>query len=176
MPTPGAARIVSRRSSASARKSASKRMTGSATTRRRGSGNRTIWRIAMDGGSSSGRRLLLRRGVEALAGLGHALQQPVRLEALAMGLGQLLAELHEDGRAHVVDVGERAARIGRETEADDRADIRLARIGHDTFLIGAGSFQGLGDEQAFLELLHVDALRVEPILRQLGKPRPEPLR
>ena len=67
-----------------------------------------------------------------------------------------LAQLHEGLCAHEVDVGQRAARIGREAEAEDRAHIRLARIGDDALLDGARGFQRLRHEQALLQLLHVE--------------------
>ena len=49
------------------------------------------------------------------------------------------AQLDERLRAHHVDVGQRAARIGRKAEAQDRADVGLAHVGqHDKYAYEAG--------------------------------------
>jgi hypothetical protein len=65
---------------------------------------------------------------------------------------------------------QRATRVGREAEADDRADIGLARIGDDAFLIGPGGFERLRDQQAVLQLFHVDQLGLELVPGELGEP------
>jgi hypothetical protein len=57
------------------------------------------------------------------------------------------------GGADPVDVGQRAAGIGREAEGQDRADIRLARIGNDAFLHHARRFQRDRGEESLLQLL-----------------------
>ena len=62
------------------------------------------------------------------------------------------AERHERFGAHAVDVGERAAGEGREAEAEDRADVRLARVGDDAFLERARRLQRLHREQPLLQL------------------------
>src|SRR6202011_5492010 len=59
----------------------------------------------------------------------HVDELLVRLEALAVFSAKLLAQCDEFLRAHHVDVGERAARIGRIAKAEDRADIRFAHVG-----------------------------------------------
>src|SRR5947209_4081917 len=67
------------------------------------------------------RRLLLplRREarIETLAVGGHLDEQLVRLEAFAVLLRELFAQRDELTCAHHVDVGQRAARIGRVVEA-----------------------------------------------------------
>src|SRR5262245_63759102 len=105
------------------------------------------------------RRLLLplRREarIEALALRRHLEQELVRLEALAVLLRELLAQRDELPRAHHVDVGERAARIGRVAEAEDRSDIRLAHVGQHVLLEAARGFERLDREQARLQLRDV---------------------
>ena len=91
-----------------------------------------------------------------------------------MLLRQPVRQRHERRRAHPVDVGERAARIRREPETEDRADIRLARIGDHPLLHGARRFQRLRDEQPLPDLLRVEIvawLRRE----NLRQPRPQAL-
>ena len=75
------------------------------------------------------RRQLLRReaAVEGLALRRHLDQQLRRREARAVFGLELVAQLDELLRAHEVDVGQRAAGERREAEAEDRADIGLAR-------------------------------------------------
>src|SRR5437879_2620429 len=76
-----------------------------------------------------GRQLLRREAaVEGLAFGCHLLQQFRRGEARAVFGFQLVAELDEFFRAHEVDIGQRAAGERREAEAEDRADIGLARV------------------------------------------------
>ena len=89
---------------------------------------------------------------------------------------KLLAQRDELLRAHHVDVGERAARIGRVAEAEDRADIGLAHVGEHAFLEAARGFQRLDREQAMLQLRHVDRVGIELGRLQLGEARPQPLR
>ena len=80
---------------------------------------------------------LLRRepAVEGLALRRHVAQQLAAASKRGPYFAcELVAQLDEGLRAHAVDVGERAAGERREAEAEDRADIGLARIGDDALL------------------------------------------
>src|SRR6185312_16895038 len=99
----------------------------------------------------SRRRFLLSAAealVEAFVRVGEIEQQTVGREALAVALLEQAAEIDEFARAHHVDPRERAAGIGREAEAEDRADIRLAHVGQNLLLEAAGRLQRLDTEQA----------------------------
>src|SRR3954468_9445828 len=82
------------------------------------------------------RRLLLRReaAVEGLVSRRHIFQQFRRGEARTVFGFESVAELDELSRTHEVDIGQRAAGERRKAEAEDRADIGLARIGDDVVL------------------------------------------
>src|SRR4030081_3690800 len=51
-----------------------------------------------------------------------------RRKTFSVFLPELFAKRDEICRAHPVDITQRAAGEGREAEADDRADVRLARV------------------------------------------------
>src|SRR4051812_15770636 len=87
-----------------------------------------------------------------------------------------LAERQERLRAHEVDVGERAAGVGGEAEAEDRADIGLARIGDDALLDRARRLERLRDEKAALHLRDVERVGIELRRLQVLEARPEALR
>src|ERR1041385_8789471 len=96
--------------------------------------------------------------IEALALLRHFDELLVRLEALAVFLRELLAERDELLYAHHVDVAQRAARVGRIAEPEDRADIGLAHVGEHAFLETARRFERLDREQAVLQLVRIDGV------------------
>src|SRR5829696_96752 len=107
------------------------------------------------------RLLLLRAAVERAARLGHVEEDFWRGEALAVLRLELAGKRHEALRAHAVDVGEPPARVGREAEAEDRADVGLARVGDDALAVDPRRLERLRHEEALLELLHVDAVGIE---------------
>src|SRR5881227_3538493 len=123
------------------------------------------------------RRLRLGGGtaIKSLARFRHVDEQAGRRETVAVLLGELVAEQNEIADAHSVDIAQRAAGIRCKAEAEDRADIRLARIGDHPFLEGARGLNRLHDEDALLQFLDVDRIRVELALGEIGKSRPEPL-
>ena len=88
---------------------------------------------------------------------------------------QPAAELDELLRAHAVDVGQRAAGVGREAEAEDRADIGLARIGDDALFHRARGFQRLHHQEALLQFLDVERVGIELLGLQSREARPEVL-
>src|SRR5262245_58227662 len=121
---------------------------------------------------SPGRKQL----VETLA-FGRDLdQERRRFEALAVFRFKLAALLNESLRAHHVDIAERAARIGRKTEAQNRADVGLAHVGEHMFLKATRRLQRLDAEQALLELVDVDRIRSKFLRLQVGEAGPQPLR
>src|SRR3954465_11120545 len=127
------------------------------------------------GARVSGRPLLPPPSVEAAAGLRHLDNDRRRRKAIAVPIPRALADRHEGLRAHEVDVAQRAAGIGREAEAEDRADIGLARIGDDALLDRARRFERLRDEEAQLQLRDVEALAVVAARLKVAQARPEPL-
>ena len=84
-----------------------------------------------------------------------------------------MAQLDELLRAHEVDVGQRAAGERREAEPEDRADIRLTRIGNDMILHGARSLHRLHHEEPLLQLLDVQRIRIEMLGLQRAQLRPQ---
>jgi hypothetical protein len=117
----------------------------------------------------------LTAAVEGLALGGHLLEQLRRREARAVFLLEGVAERDEVLGAHEVDVGQRAAGERREAEAEDRADVRLAHVGDDVILDGARRFQRLHHQEAVLQLLDVERIRIELLRLQRGEARPEAL-
>jgi hypothetical protein len=77
--------------------------------------------------------------IEGFALLGHFHEQLRCAELLAVLARQHLAHVDKGLCAHAVDVAQRPARVGREAEAEDGAEIGLARIGDDAFLHGAAA-------------------------------------
>src|SRR2546423_7533769 len=128
---------------------------------------RSIWRL---------RRLLLPLGrearIKALAPGGHLDEQLVRLEALAVFLRELFAQRDELTCAHHVDVGQRAARIGRVAEAEDRADVGFAHVGEHALLEAARGLQRLDREQASFQFVYVDYVGVLLGRLQVSEARP----
>src|SRR6266702_6995979 len=111
---------------------------------------------------TSGSRLLRREAtVEGFSLRSHLLEKFRRGEARAVLRFELVAELDEFLRAHEVDVGQRAAGERREAEAEDRADISLARIGDDVILHRARGFYRLHHQETLLQLLDVERIGVE---------------
>src|SRR4051794_29034777 len=92
--------------------------------------------------------------VERPARSRHFDQDPGRREAVAVLRLQLPAQVDENLRPHEIDVAESAARVGRESETEDRADIRLARVGDHALLDAAGRLERLRDEEALLQFLN----------------------
>ena len=83
---------------------------------------------------------------------------------------------HEGGRTHEVDVGQGAAGERGEAEAQDRADIGLARVGHDAFFHGAGGLERLDHQEPLLQLGDVDRVRVEAGRLEVVQAGPQALR
>src|SRR3954465_10653133 len=112
--------------------------------------SRTPFALALTGGIvsgpgreppwGSGRFARLFATVEGGAARRHVEEDLGRREAGAVLRREGPAELDEALRAHEVDVGQRAARVGREAEAEDRADVGLARIGDHALLDRSRSF------------------------------------
>src|SRR3954452_2856716 len=75
--------------------------------------------------------------VEAPAFRRHLFQQAVRTEASSMLLRQLPCKRNEHVDAHAVDVGQRAPGVRGKAEAEDGADVGLARISDHAFFDGA---------------------------------------
>src|ERR1700743_3589140 len=106
MPMPGASRIVSRRSAASAANPSSNSVTGAASARRRGSGYFTIGRIVTRGTPVAGHRMVLwrhrrgdpnaLRGGLARCGDDFDLDQDLRLD-------QLIDDLQHERRARLAE-------------------------------------------------------------------------
>src|SRR3974390_347 len=110
------------------------------------------------------RLFLLRRSEAAVEGLvliGHLDQQLVGRKARAVFLLQVAAQRNELPGAHHVDVGESAAGKRRKAEAEDGANIGLAHVGQDFLLEAARGLQCLHCQQAILQLLHIDSIRIE---------------
>src|ERR1700677_3167732 len=124
------------------------------------------------------RRLLFRRvlAVEALALGRHLPQAAARREARTVLAGEFLRPCDERLRAHAVDQRDRAAGERREAEAEDRADVGLAGVGDDALLHAARGLQRLREQEAVLQVLHGDRVRIEPLAGDLAEPRPQGLR
>ena len=88
---------------------------------------------------------------------------------------KFLAKRDEIGRAHPIDVAQCAAGKWREAEADDRADIGLARIGDDAVLDHPRRLDRLGHEEPLLELADVDPVRIKLRSLKCVKTRPQGL-
>src|SRR4051794_22796617 len=84
------------------------------------------------------RRRLLRReaAVEGLPFRGHLFQQLWGREARAVFRFKPAAQLDEFFRSHEVNIAQRTPGERRKAEAEDRADVGLARIGDDVILYG----------------------------------------
>src|SRR4051812_9683413 len=123
------------------------------------------------------RRRLFRReaAVEGFSLRGHLLEELRRGEARAVFRFQLVAKLDELLGTHEVDVGQRATGERREAEAEDRADIRLTRIGDDVVLHRARGLHRLHHQEALLQLLDVEGIRIELLGLQRGQARPQAL-
>jgi len=98
--------------------------------------------------------------VEGLALLCHIDQQSRCLELLAIFARQHLAHVDKGLRPHGVDVAQCTTGVGRKPEAQDGADIGLARIGDDAFFHCTRSFKGNRRQVAVLQFLNVDLGRV----------------
>src|SRR5689334_4393034 len=126
-------------------------------------------------------RLLLLRTealVEALVGLRHFTQKRRRLEAIAVLLGETVGFFDERLRApEQVNVADGAAAIGRKAPSEDRAHIRVARIGDDAFLEAARHFDALAEEKALGELrLQLRRTILHLHFDTLAQTRPNPRR
>src|SRR4051794_34014332 len=90
--------------------------------------------------TSRGFRFVLTSGREGAAALRDRDQAGRRLEALAVGGGELAGPGDEAGRAtarlalEAVDVLDRATEDGREADAEDRADVGLGGGVQDTLV------------------------------------------
>src|SRR4051794_32493008 len=111
--------------------------------------------------------------VERAAGSSHLDQDLGRREAVTVLGPQPLTQLDEGLGAHEIDVAGSTARVGRESEAEDRADIRLARVGDHAFLDAAGRLERLRDEETLLQLLHVEKLALAMRGLQILQARPQ---
>ena len=85
-----------------------------------------------------------------------------------MPRGQSVAQFDEDLYAHAVDIGQGAARERRETEAENRADIGLARIGDNMLREGARGLHCLRHEESLFQFGHVKRVRIELVVGEFG--------
>src|SRR5690606_33397037 len=79
--------------------------------------------------------------IKGLSFLSHVDEQLGGLELRSIFLLQALGGGDEFRRTYAVDIGQRPAAVGRKAESQDRADIRLPRIGDNSFLHHARGFQ-----------------------------------
>src|ERR1700733_7127134 len=127
------------------------------------------WRAAKRNATLT--RLMRREAaVERLALFRHVEQELAGFEAVAMKLGELVAQRDKGLGAHAVDIGNGAAGERRKAEAQDRADVGFAHVGDDALLDAAGGFQRLHRQQPRFELADIDRIRIEFCRLQIGKP------
>ena len=107
-------------------------------------------------------------GVKALALGGHVTQQLGHLELRAVFLREVVAFGDELPDADLVDQADRAAGLGREAQAHDRADVAVLRVGEHVGFQAARGVDRLDIEQALLDLVFLGALLLALAIEQLG--------
>src|SRR5664279_4619798 len=102
----------------------------------------------------------------------HVQENFWRREALSKFAAQPLAKRNESGGAHRIDIAQCAAGEGREAKADDRTNVRLARIGDDAILDRPRGLDCLGHEKPLFEFADIETVRIE--LRALKRVETRP--
>src|ERR1700693_3807144 len=102
--------------------------------------------------------------VEGTALFCHVDEEVARLETVAAGFRQPIAQIDKGFCAHAVDVGDGAASERRKAETEDRADVGLAHIGDHALLDAAGGFERLDGEEPALQPGTIALIRVALLL------------